>query len=86
MATVQIGFDEEMADKAILGVKDVTTRHDVKANLGDEFLIKDHTFKVVYLIHVTLGFVADDLYCREGFSSKETVHRALGYMLSRPSL
>ena len=36
----------------------------------------DYTFKVLYLTHVTLGFVADDLYCRRRLQQRD-VHRAL---------
>ncbi len=64
-------FNDENAEKVLTGMKRVTTRHEVHGELDDEFTVKGRTFRIVYLMRVTLGWQASNLYRREGYQSRQ---------------
>jgi hypothetical protein len=68
---IDFKFDEDLGWKVDEGLKGCSTRLEPKAEAGDYFTRNGRKFIFTKVEVHSLGWIADNLYIKEGFSSPE---------------
>lgn len=68
---IDFKFDDDLGEKVDEGLKGCSTRLEAKGEPGDYFMRKDKKYVFTKVEVHRLGWIADNLYIKEGFQSPE---------------
>lgn len=77
MSLIKIKFSPEMAERACNGLKNCTSRDEIKGKAGDYFDIDGSVFRIIGIFEVSVAEIAMNLFFSEGFSDPTTCAAAI---------